>query len=40
MVAGPNGAGKTTTALQLLPNYLEVFEFLNADSLAYGRVGP
>jgi predicted ABC-type ATPase len=36
MVAGPNGAGKTTTAMQLLPNYLDVFEFLNADSIAYG----
>lgn len=36
MIAGPNGAGKTTTAMRLLPEFLSVFEFVNADEIARG----
>jgi len=36
MIAGPNGAGKTTAALKLLPQFLKVDEFVNADAIAYG----
>jgi predicted ABC-type ATPase len=36
MIAGPNGAGKTSTAMTLLPNFLQVNEFVNADEIAYG----
>lgn len=36
MIGGPNGAGKTTAAMLLLPQYLDVFEFVNADEIARG----
>ncbi len=36
MIAGPNGAGKTTAALKLLPDFLSVHEFVNADEIAHG----
>ncbi len=36
MIAGPNGAGKTTAALKLLPQFLSVYEFVNADEIARG----
>lgn len=36
LIAGPNGAGKTTTALSLLPNELQLYEFVNADEIARG----
>lgn len=36
MIAGPNGAGKTTAALTLLPEFLSVHEFVNADEIAKG----
>ena len=36
MIVGPNGAGKTTLAMQLLPKFLSVHEFLNADEIARG----
>lgn len=36
MIGGPNGAGKTTASMVLLPKYLEVFEFVNADEIAHG----
>lgn len=36
MIAGPNGAGKTSTAMTLLPNFLRVNEFVNADEIAHG----
>lgn len=36
MIAGPNGAGKTSTAMTLLPNFLQINEFVNADEIAYG----
>ncbi len=35
VIAGPNGAGKTTTAQILLPDYLTVNEYVNADLLAH-----
>ncbi len=36
ILAGPNGAGKTTAARLLLPQYLQTFEFVNADHIAVG----
>ena len=38
ILAGSNGAGKTTAAYTLLPEVLEVFEFVNADEIARGGV--
>ena len=42
MIGGANGAGKTTVALTVLPKYLSVYEFVNADEIARGinRVRP
>jgi predicted ABC-type ATPase len=34
LLGGPNGAGKTTTARVLLPEFLELHPFLNADEIA------
>lgn len=36
IIAGPNGAGKTTSAYTLLPEILNVWEFVNADEIARG----
>lgn len=36
MIAGPNGAGKTTMAQSLIPDFLDVYEFVNADEIAKG----
>lgn len=36
MICGANGSGKTTAALQILPNFLEVFEYVNGDEIAAG----
>ena len=36
MIAGPNGAGKTTLAYTLLPKFLAMHEFVNADEIARG----
>lgn len=36
ILGGPNGAGKTTTASRLLPQRLEILEFVNADEIARG----
>lgn len=36
IIGGANGAGKTTASMQLLPNFLEVFEYINADEIASG----
>ncbi len=36
IIAGCNGAGKTTAANEILPNYLDCREFVNADSIAKG----
>ncbi|MBE9221421.1 zeta toxin family protein [Cyanobacterium stanieri LEGE 03274] len=34
--SGANGSGKTTTAFEIMPNFLEVFEYVNADEIAKG----
>lgn len=34
ILGGPNGAGKTTAARMLLPTFIHVNEFLNADEIA------
>lgn len=36
IIGGPNGAGKTTAAMSLLSEYLDVYEFVNADEIAKG----
>jgi len=36
---GPNGAGKTTAARILLPEFLALYQFLNADEMAR-RISP
>jgi predicted ABC-type ATPase len=36
VIAGCNGAGKTTLSKLLLPEYLKVKEFVNADEIARG----
>ena len=36
IIGGANGSGKTTVAISLLPNFLEVFEYVNADAIAAG----
>jgi len=35
IIAGPNGAGKTTAAFTLLPDFIGIDEYVNADSLAH-----
>ena len=34
LLAGPNAAGKTTAARVLLPEFLELHPYLNADEIA------
>jgi predicted ABC-type ATPase len=36
IIGGANGSGKTTLALTLLPRFLQVFEYVNADAIASG----
>ena len=36
IIAGCNGSGKTTTAKQILPYFLNVYEYVNADEIASG----
>lgn len=36
VIGGANGSGKTTVSLSLLPNFLQVFEYVNADAIAAG----
>lgn len=36
IIAGPNGAGKTTAAYTLLPEVMQIKEFVNADEIARG----
>jgi predicted ABC-type ATPase len=36
LIGGPNGSGKTTIAKRLLPNFLGVIEYVNADEIAAG----
>lgn len=39
IIGGPNGAGKTTLAQTLLPEFLRVVDFVNADHIASGLSG-
>lgn len=39
VIAGPNGSGKTTLAPALLRDYVGVYEFVNADTIAQGLSG-
>lgn len=34
MIGGPNGAGKTTSAFMLMPELIDCYEYINADSIA------
>lgn len=36
LIGGPNGAGKTTAAMRLVPGFLGLREFVNADGIAAG----
>ena len=36
IIGGCNGSGKTTTAMKLLPNSLNLLEYINADEIAAG----
>ncbi len=36
VIGGANGSSKTTVARILLPNFLDVFEYVNADEIAAG----
>ncbi len=36
VLAGPNGAGKTTSAAKLVPQFLKIEHFVNADFIAQG----
>ena len=36
IIGGANGSGNTTSARQILPYFLEVFEYVNADEIASG----
>lgn len=36
VIGGANGSGKTTVARRLLPYFLDVFEYVNADEIASG----
>jgi len=36
VIGGPNGAGKTTAAVRLLPDSLDIREFVDADAIARG----
>ena len=39
VIGGPNGAGKTTSARGMLPSFLGVSQFVNADEIARGLSG-
>ena len=36
LLGGPNGAGKTTAAMRLLPDFLSLRDYVNADAIASG----
>ncbi|BAY39672.1 hypothetical protein NIES2111_40490 [Nostoc sp. NIES-2111] len=36
IIGGANGSGKTTVSMNLLPNFLDCFEYVNADAIAAG----
>ena len=39
VIGGPNGAGKTTAARGMLPSFMSVTQFVNADEIARGLSG-
>jgi predicted ABC-type ATPase len=39
VIGGPNGAGKTTAANRLVPDFLGLREYVNADVIATGLSG-
>ena len=39
VIGGPNGAGKTTAARGMLPSFVGVSQFVNADEIARGLSG-
>lgn len=39
VIGGPNGAGKTTAAHGMLPSFMGVSQFVNADEIARGLSG-
>lgn len=36
IISGVNGSGKTTCAMTILPQFLQIMEFVNADEIAKG----
>jgi predicted ABC-type ATPase len=36
IIGGCNGSGKTTTSRQILPDFLNIYEYINADEIAIG----
>jgi len=36
IISGPNGAGKTTAAKTVLPEFFNIYQFVNADEIAKG----
>ena len=36
IISGANGSGKTTIAKQILPHFLGIYEYVNADEIAAG----
>lgn len=36
VIGGANGSGKTTVSLSLLPSFLGIYEYINADAIAKG----
>jgi len=36
LFSGANGSGKTTTVKQILPHFLGIYEYVNADEIASG----
>lgn len=36
VIGGANGSGKTTVSMSLLPNFIDCFEYVNADAIAAG----
>jgi predicted ABC-type ATPase len=34
MIGGPNGAGKTTAAMNIMPELIDCYEYVNADAIA------
>lgn len=39
VIGGPNGAGKTTAARGMLPSFIGISQFVNADEIARGLSG-